>query len=87
MRIWTFATVIGGTLRSSADVATGRYHNGLLIMACMAITNLTAILLLSPVVHTIASDYYASVNSACALVFDPLRYPDMRRQPPPDAWV
>ncbi|STJ56914.1 putative transport protein [Escherichia coli] len=30
LRICTFATVIGGTLaKPSADVATGRYHNGL----------------------------------------------------------
>lgn len=53
LRICTFATVIGGTLLSFPLM----WQLADIIMACMAITNLTAILLLSPVVHTIASDY------------------------------
>ncbi len=67
--------------KSSADVATGS-----IIMACMAITNLTAILLLSPVVHTIASDYLRQRKLGVRPVFDPLRYPDIGRQLSPDAW-
>ncbi|MEI9292493.1 alanine:cation symporter family protein, partial [Pseudomonas aeruginosa] len=50
LRICTFATVIGGTLLSLPLM----WQLADIIMACMAITNLTAILLLSPVVHTIA---------------------------------
>ncbi|MGQ7790365.1 hypothetical protein ACULNC_21320 [Shigella flexneri] len=46
----------------------------------MAITNLTAILLLSPVVHTIASDYLRQRKLGVRPVFDPLRYPDIGRQ-------
>lgn len=53
LRIATVCTVIGGTLISFPLV----WQLADIIMACMAITNLTAILLLSPVVHTIASDY------------------------------
>ncbi|RRE00365.1 amino acid carrier protein, partial [Mycobacteroides abscessus subsp. massiliense] len=37
------------------------------------ITNLTAILLLSPVVHTIASDYLRQRKLGVRPVFDPLR--------------
>ncbi len=51
-----------------------------IIMACMAITNLTAILLFSPVVHTIASDYLRQRKLGVRPVFDPLRYPEIGRQ-------
>ncbi|STE88618.1 putative transport protein [Escherichia coli] len=82
LRICTFATVIGGTFaKSSADVATGRYHNGLhgyyqfdrhfTALAC---------------VHTIASDYLRQRKLGVRPVFDPLRYPDIGRQLSPDAW-
>ncbi len=57
-----------------------------IIMACMAITNLTAILLLSPVVHTIASDYLRQRKLGVRPVFDPLRYPDISHQLSPNAW-
>ena len=53
LRIATVSTVIGGTLVSVPLI----WQLADIIMACMAITNLTAILLLSPVVQTIACDY------------------------------
>lgn len=73
LRICTFATVIGGTLLSLPLM----WQLADIIMACMAITNLTAILLLSPVVHTIASDYLRQRKLGVRPVFDPLRYPDI----------
>ncbi len=82
LRICTFATVIGGTLLSLPLM----WQLADIIMACMAITNLTAILLLSPVVHTIASDYLRQRKLGVRPVFDPLRYPDIGRQLSPDAW-
>ncbi len=82
LRICTFATVIGGTLLSLPLM----WQLADIIMACMAITNLTAILLLSPVVHTIASDYLRQRKLGARPVFDPLRYPDIGRQLSPDAW-
>jgi AGCS family alanine or glycine:cation symporter len=51
------------------------------IMALMAITNLTAILLLSPVVTLIASDYLRQRKLAfrrCLIS----RYPDIKRSSP-----
>ncbi|XNM50745.1 amino acid carrier protein [Escherichia coli] len=71
LRICTFATVIGGTSRGFPLM----WQLADIIMACMAITNLTAILLLSPVVHTIASDYLRQRKLGVRPVFDPLRYP------------
>ncbi len=82
LRICTFAMVIGGTLLSLPLM----WQLADIIMACMAITNLTAILLLSPVVHTIASDYLRQRKLGVRPVFDPLRYPDIGRQLSPDAW-
>ena len=82
LRICTFATVIGGTLLSLPLM----WQLADIIMACMAITNLTAILLLSPVVHTIASDYLRQRKLGVRPVFDPLRYPDIGRQLSRDAW-
>lgn len=82
LRICTFATVIGGTLLSLPLM----WQLADIIMACMAITNLTAILLLSPVVHTIASDYLRQRKLGVRPVFDPLRYPEIGRQLSRDAW-
>ncbi len=45
------------------------------IMALMAITNLTAILLLSPVVNLIARDYLRQRKLGVPPVFDAARYP------------
>ncbi|CEJ63430.1 MULTISPECIES: sodium:alanine symporter family protein [Citrobacter] len=82
LRIATVSTVIGGTLVSFPLV----WQLADIIMACMAITNLTAILLLSPVVHTIASDYLRQRKLGVRPEFDPRRYPDIRQQLAPESW-
>lgn len=82
LRIATCVTVIAGTLLSFPML----WQLADMIMACMAITNLTAILLLSPVVHTIASDYLRQRKLGVRPVFDPLRYPEIEQQLAPDAW-
>lgn len=50
------------------------------IMALMAITNLTAILLLSPVVALIARDYLRQRKLGVQPVFDASRYPEIESQ-------
>ncbi len=55
-------------------------------MALMAITNLTAILLLSPVVKIIASDYLRQRRLGLKPVFDPARYPEIEQQLAPESW-
>ncbi|CAD7560908.1 Putative alanine/glycine transport protein [Citrobacter europaeus] len=82
LRIATVSTVVGGTLISVPLV----WQLADIIMACMAITNLTAILLLSPVVHTIASDYLRQRKLGVRPQFDPRRYPDIRQQLAPESW-
>ncbi|WP_410700102.1 alanine/glycine:cation symporter family protein [Citrobacter farmeri] len=82
LRIATCSTVVVGTLLSFPLL----WQLVDIIMACMAITNLTAILLLSPVVHTLASDYLRQRKLGIRPVFDPLRYPDIEQQLAPDAW-
>lgn len=57
-----------------------------IIMALMAITNLTAILLLSPVVTLIARDYLRQRKLGVPPVFDPARYPDIKAQLAPGTW-
>ncbi|MCK7227759.1 sodium:alanine symporter family protein [Enterobacter asburiae] len=57
-----------------------------IIMALMAITNLTAILLLSPVVTLIARDYLRQRKLGVPPVFDPARYPDVEAQLAPGTW-
>ena len=56
------------------------------IMALMAITNLTAILLLSPVVTLIARDYLRQRKLGVPPVFDASRYPDIQAQIAPGTW-
>ncbi|EJM2216931.1 TPA: sodium:alanine symporter family protein [Escherichia fergusonii] len=82
LRIATCCTVILGTVMSFPLM----WQLTDIIMACMAITNLTAILLLSPVVHTIASDYLRQRKLGVRPTFDPMRYPDIEQQLSPDAW-
>ncbi|WP_213134592.1 alanine/glycine:cation symporter family protein [Citrobacter sp. FP75] len=82
LRIVTVGTVIAGTLASFPLV----WQLADIIMACMAITNLTAILLLSPVVYTLASDYLRQRKLGVPPEFDPRRYPDIRQQLAPEAW-
>lgn len=62
------------------------WHIADVIMAFMAITNLTAILLLSPVVSLVATDYLRQRKLGVTPVFDPKRYPDINRQLAPGAW-
>ncbi len=57
------------------------------IMALMAITNLTAILLLSPVVTLIAKDYLRQRKLGVAPVFDASRYPEIASQLAPGTWM
>ncbi|MDW2643746.1 sodium:alanine symporter family protein [Citrobacter sp. HN-141] len=82
LRIATVSTVIAGTVVSFPLV----WQLADIIMACMAITNLTAILLLSPVVHTLASDYLRQRKLGVRPEFDPRRYPEIRQQLAPDSW-
>lgn len=56
------------------------------IMACMAITNLTAILLLSPVVYTLANDYLRQRKLGVRPQFDSQRFPDIEPQLAPGTW-
>lgn len=56
------------------------------IMALMAITNLSAILLLSPVVRIIARDYLRQRKLGVTPVFDPDYYPEIAQQLAPESW-
>lgn len=82
LRITTVCMVVLGTLLSLPVV----WQLADIIMACMAITNLTAILLLSPVVYTLAGDYLRQLKLGVRPVFDPLRYPDIGQQLAPGSW-
>ncbi|VTP15738.1 Amino-acid carrier protein AlsT [Phytobacter ursingii] len=62
------------------------WHVADVMMAFMAITNMTAILLLSPVVSLIAADYLRQRKLGVTPVFDPKRYPDINQQLAPGAW-
>jgi len=56
------------------------------IMALMAITNLTAILLLSPIVMLIARDYLRQRKLGIQPVFNAARYPEISAQIVPGSW-
>ncbi len=56
------------------------------IMALMAITNLTAILLLSPIVMLIARDYLRQRKLGIQPVFNAARYPEISAQIAPGSW-
>lgn len=62
------------------------WHVADVMMALMAITNLTAILLLSPVVRLLARDYQRQRKLGVMPVFDPKRYPEIKRQLAPGSW-
>ncbi|WP_435947139.1 alanine/glycine:cation symporter family protein [Dryocola sp. BD586] len=55
-------------------------------MACMAIINLSAILLLSPVVREITADYLRQQKLGVTPVFDPARFPEIQNQLAPGVW-
>ena len=62
------------------------WHLADISMALMAITNLTAILLLSPVVKTLASDYLRQRKLGVKPHFDPARFPELQPHLAPDVW-
>lgn len=55
-------------------------------MAFMAITNLSAILLLSPVVRDLTLDYLRQQRLGVTPVFDPKRFPEIKGQLAPGVW-
>ncbi|WP_058912171.1 alanine/glycine:cation symporter family protein [Entomohabitans teleogrylli] len=57
-----------------------------IVMALMAVTNLTAILLLSPIVKDLAADYRRQRRLGLAPVFDPDRFPQLSGQLVPGVW-
>ena len=82
LRLGVILMVVAGSLLSMPLV----WQLADLIMALMAITNLTAILLLSPVVTLIARDYLRQRKLGVPPVFDPARYPDIKAQLAPGTW-
>ncbi|HDG1709159.1 TPA: sodium:alanine symporter family protein [Kluyvera ascorbata] len=82
LRIATLSMVVLGSLLSLPVV----WQMADVIMALMAITNLTAILLLSPVVRIIALDYLRQRKLGITPVFDPDYYPEIAQQLAPDSW-
>ncbi len=80
LRIVTLLMIIAGSLIGFPVV----WQLANITVALMAMTNLTAILLLSPVVQLIASDYLRQRKLGVRPVFDPRRYPDLQLMP--GAW-
>lgn len=82
LRIATLLMVVAGSLLKLPLV----WQMADVIMALMAITNLTAILLLSPVVRIIATDYLRQRKLGVTPVFDPDYYPEIAQQLAPESW-
>jgi AGCS family alanine or glycine:cation symporter len=82
LRVATLTMVMAGSLVSLPVV----WQIADVVMALMALINLTALLLLSPVVTIIASDYLRQRKLGIRPVFDPKRYPEIERQLAPGAW-
>ena len=82
LRILTVLMVLLGTMVSLPVV----WQSADIIMALMAMTNLTAILLLSPTVRIIASDYLRQRRLGIQPTFDATRYPGIDQQLAPGAW-
>lgn len=82
LRTGTLLMVMAGTLLSLPLV----WQLADIIMAIMALTNLIAILLLSPVVQLLAADWLRQRRLGISPVFDPGRYPDIQRQLSPGSW-
>lgn len=82
LRLGMLLMVIVGSLLSMPVV----WQLADVIMALMAITNLTAILLLSPVVTLIAQDYLRQRKLGVPPVFDASRYPEIKSQIAPGTW-
>ena len=82
LRLGVILMVLAGSLLSMPLV----WQLADVFMALMAITNLTAILLLSPVVTLIARDYLRQRELGVPPVFDASRYPDIQAQIAPGTW-
>ena len=82
LRAGMLLTIMAGTQLSLPLV----WQMADIVMALMALTNLTAILLLSPVVRIIASDYLRQRRLGIKPVFDPSRYPEIAQQLAPGSW-
>ena len=82
LRLVVILMVLAGSLLSMPLV----WQLADVFMALMAITNLTAILLLSPVVTLIARDYLRQRKLGVPPVFDASRYPDIQAQIAPGTW-
>ncbi|MEO3990153.1 alanine/glycine:cation symporter family protein [Pseudocitrobacter cyperus] len=82
LRIVTVLMVLAGSLLSLPIV----WQLADVIMALMAITNLTALLLLSPVIRIIARDYLRQRKLGVRPVFNARYYPDIEQQLAPGAW-
>lgn len=82
LRVIVSLTLLAGAL-SSIDLVWSLAD---IIMAFMAITNLTAILLLSPVVRDVTLDYHRQRKLGQTPTFDPDRFPDISGQLFPGVW-
>lgn len=82
LRATTLTMVMAGSLVSLPVV----WQIADVVMALMALINLMALLLLSPVVTIIAGDYLRQRKLGIRPVFDPKRYPEIERQLAPGAW-
>ncbi len=82
LRLLTLCMVVTGAMVSLPVV----WQMADIIMALMAITNLTAILLLSPTVRIIASDYLRQRRLGQRPEFDVTRYPEIHQQLTPGIW-
>ncbi|WP_434666339.1 alanine/glycine:cation symporter family protein [Klebsiella sp. B345] len=82
LRIVTILMVLSGTLVGMPVV----WQLADTIMALMAITNLTAILLLSPTVRILAGDYLRQRRLGVQPTFDATRYPEINQQLAPGTW-
>ena len=85
--VWLLrASVVVMMLLGSVISVSLIWHLADITMALMALTNLTAILLLSPVVKTIASDYLRQRKMGIKPHFDPARFPEIQPHLAPDVW-
>ncbi|WLI75534.1 sodium:alanine symporter family protein [Kosakonia sp. H02] len=62
------------------------WHIADVVMALMAMINLIAILLLTPVVSLLARDYFRQRKLGVIPVFNAQRYPEIKRQLAPGTW-
>lgn len=82
LRVITVLMVLAGSQLSLSVV----WQLADVIMALMAITNLTALLLLSPVVRIIARDYLRQRKLGVQPVFNARYYPEIEQQLAPGVW-